>query len=337
MDSRGALYESASATCSGSTTSDSASAAIVRATRATLARPRPESGSRSTARSSSSDAASALVGCIPASLAAPSATRSRTTADASPGGEASSSALGRGIGNRQIEAIEQRPRDPVAIGGDPGGRARTVEARISAGAAGAEVHRADEAEVGREVCTTACSHDRDNTILERLPQGLEHRARELGELVEEEHSAMREADLAGPGDRTASDDGRRRGAVMRSAKRGLTEKARPVPSRPAIEWIRVTSRACSRLSGGRMAGSRRASIDFPCPAGLRAAGCGLRWRRSREHVGLAPARGRRPDRRRSAAAPARVSTSARSRTAVRSDRRRAGARRPERDGRQGQP
>src|SRR5262249_35011171 len=55
--SRGERYESASATCSGSTASAPASAATVRATRVTRARPRAERGSRSTARDSSSSAA----------------------------------------------------------------------------------------------------------------------------------------------------------------------------------------------------------------------------------------------------------------------------------------
>ena len=54
----GERYDSASATCSGSTDSAPASAAMVRATRATRARPRPERGTRSTARSSNADAAS---------------------------------------------------------------------------------------------------------------------------------------------------------------------------------------------------------------------------------------------------------------------------------------
>ena len=55
--SLGARYASASATCSGRTASEPPSAAIVRETPATFARPRPESGSRSTARVNSSSAA----------------------------------------------------------------------------------------------------------------------------------------------------------------------------------------------------------------------------------------------------------------------------------------
>src|SRR5262249_14303223 len=55
--SAGDRYESASARCSGSTSAAPESRAIVRATRDTRARPRPESGSRSTALASSSSAA----------------------------------------------------------------------------------------------------------------------------------------------------------------------------------------------------------------------------------------------------------------------------------------
>ena len=38
-------------------------------------------------------------------------------------------------------------------------------------------------------------------------------------------------------------------------------------TRPATEWMRVTSRACSSASGGRMPGSLRASIVLPVPGG----------------------------------------------------------------------
>ena len=94
----GERYESASATCSGTYLRRTpASAAIVRATRATRARPRPESGSRSTARSSSSEAAAGRRGSSRRSRASAPTTRSRTAADGSPGGAASSSARGRGI------------------------------------------------------------------------------------------------------------------------------------------------------------------------------------------------------------------------------------------------
>ena len=36
---------------------------------------------------------------------------------------------------------------------------------------------------------------------------------------------------------------------------------------PATEWTRVTSSASGRVNGGKMPGSRRASIVFPVPGG----------------------------------------------------------------------
>ena len=77
-------------------TSLSASAATVRATRATRARPRAESGSRSVARVSSSLASSVRLGAASLSRSRAATTRVRTGSDASLGPAASSVARGRG-------------------------------------------------------------------------------------------------------------------------------------------------------------------------------------------------------------------------------------------------
>jgi hypothetical protein len=66
---------------------------------------------------------------------------------------------------------------------------------------------------------TADPGDGNGPVLERLAQCLEDRARELGQLVEEEDAPMRERDLAGTRARAATDDGRRRGAVVGGAER----------------------------------------------------------------------------------------------------------------------
>ncbi len=57
-------------------------------------------------------------------------------------------------------------------------------------------------------------------------------------------------------------------AVWCGARNGRTATSgRPGASRPATEWMRVTSRASSSVSGGRIPGRRRASIVFPMPGG----------------------------------------------------------------------
>ena len=78
---------------------------------------------------------------------------------------------------------------------------------------------------------------------------------------------MGEAHLAGTRAHTAADHGRRRGAVMRRAKRRRREQGPLGASSPATEWMRVTSSASSRVSAGSSDGSRRASIVLPVPGG----------------------------------------------------------------------
>ena len=179
--------------------SDPASAAIVAATRATRARPRPESGSRSTARVSSSSASR----------------RSLRLALAKPrtGGE---HALANGRrclarAGRQLTGTRTRHRDDA----DRSGRAAPARAsrgsaasrcgvqahssgRVAARPARAEVHRRDELEARREDHPARHPRNADVAVLERLPQRLERGALELGQLVEKEHAAVREARLAGP-------------------------------------------------------------------------------------------------------------------------------------------
>ena len=78
---------------------------------------------------------------------------------------------------------------------------------------------------------------------------------------------VREARLAGLGDEpppmTAATD-----AVWCGARNGGTvTSGRPGGSRPATEWMRVTSSASAGGNRGRMPGNRRASIVFPVPGG----------------------------------------------------------------------
>ena len=167
------------------------------ATRATRARPRPESGSRSTARARRS-CAPLLAG----TAAPPSRPRAATTRLAD-----SRRSLAR-------LAPQARPRAAAAARlrgrSDPGAPARACrgsgrsaaassvhsDGRIAAGAARAQVHRPDELESRGEDRAAADSRDGDRPVLERLAQGLEHRSRELRQLVEQEHAVVREGRLS---------------------------------------------------------------------------------------------------------------------------------------------
>ena len=123
----------------------------MRATRATRARPRPESGTRSTARSSSADAASVRRRTSPSRSRCPPrdhprshrrrrlARRRRELLGARPRHR-----------DDEVEPIEERARHLLAVGGDPLRAAAAVGGRIAPPTARAQVHRRDEPEARRE-------------------------------------------------------------------------------------------------------------------------------------------------------------------------------------------
>ncbi len=111
------------------------------------------------------------------------------------------------------------------------------------------------------------ARDDDVAGLDRLAQRLEHRRGELGQLVEEQHAIDGRGDLARPGARAAADHAppsRRNDAARGTA--AVREHAASVRS-PASEWIIETSSTSAGSSGGRIDGSRAASIDLPEPGG----------------------------------------------------------------------
>ncbi len=170
FSSFGARYESASATCDASTASAPASAAIVTATRATRARPRPESGRCSTARVSSASAFSSRRGVRAAESRA---RRCDTLADRSGTLAPSGSELDRARArddDHEVESIEQRAGELVAVGGEPLRGARARDRRISARTARAQIHRPDELERRRVERRPFGAGDADLTVLERLSQ-----------------------------------------------------------------------------------------------------------------------------------------------------------------------
>ena len=249
----------------GSTAAAPASAAIVRATRATRARPRPESGSRSTALERSSEQR-------PFGAAA-------TAADARAHralGPHARRRLGRRRGelgrarprhrDGEVEPVEQRARELLPVCGEPLRRARALDGGIATSAARAHVHRPDELEPRREHRVPADARDRDERRPRAAAAATRARARELRQLVHEQHASVRERDLARTRARAAADDRRRRRSVMGSAE-GRHGHERPPAAADRRPSGCASPRAPPPRQGGRMPGSRRASMVLPVPGG----------------------------------------------------------------------
>ena len=145
-----------------------------------------------------------------------------------------------------VDAVEQGAGDALAVGFDLAWRAAAFAFRIAEVAAGAGVHGGDEHEAGGEGEAAGGAGDGDLAVFERLAQDLERGALNSGSSSRKrtpwwarETSPGR--GLVPPPSRPASEMvwcGERNGRVAR--------KPRRVSSRPATEWILVTSMASSR-------------------------------------------------------------------------------------------
>ena len=127
--------------------------------------------------------------------------------------------LHRGNFEMDIDPIEERPRDAREI-------ALHVESSAGAGvmwvakpAAGTGIHRRGEHEARRIRETHRRARDGHHAVFHRLAQHLEHVLAEFRQLVEKEHSAMRQAHLTGTRIGAATDQAGIRDRVMRRSKR----------------------------------------------------------------------------------------------------------------------
>ena len=226
----------------------------------------PDSGSRSTARSSSSVASFVR----PRSrhvqpLARRSATRCRTgigrphRAERPAPPRAGAASPRRGRSGREAHATACPGTRTAAAASTcsrpPDRRARRRDRGSSPRRAGSAPGRR-----ARPPTRAMLTH----AVLERLPQRLERGPLELGELVEDEHASMGEADLARLRPRARPRRVPRRTRCSAESEAGASvTSGRSAASIPATEWMRVTSIASPGESGGRIPGSRRASIVFP--------------------------------------------------------------------------
>jgi hypothetical protein len=90
--------------------------------------------------------------------------------------------------------------------------------------AGTRIHGTDQHESRRERRRSGRARDDHAALLERLTEQIERVSMELEDLVEKEHSVMRETHFAGARLRPASNEGRVRRRVMGRAKRTVGDQ-----------------------------------------------------------------------------------------------------------------
>ena len=96
-----------------------------------------------------------------------------------------------------VDAVQQRAGDALLVAGDDLVGAGARLDRVAVIAARAGVHRRDQLEVGGKSQRALGAADGDHLVFHRLAQHLQDAHAELGQLVQEEHAAVRQGDLAG--------------------------------------------------------------------------------------------------------------------------------------------
>jgi hypothetical protein len=96
----------------------------------------------------------------------------------------------------EVDAIEERAGEALPVALDRAGAADAFAGARIEPAARARVGRGDEQERGGELEGAVDAIDRDGALLQRLAQPLDGRARELGELIEEQDAVVGERDFA---------------------------------------------------------------------------------------------------------------------------------------------
>ena len=181
--------------------------------------------------------------------------------------------LGRVHFEAQVEAVEQRRRQPAAV---PRALRLGAFAARPAATARARVRARDEEEVGREHDRHRLARDAHDVLLDRLAQRVERVRWELAQLVEEQHPAVCQRHLAGAESaRAAADERGRRRGVMRRAERASARQTVPrsmtggrVDARDLERLVGVEGRQDGRQPAGehRLSGARRAGEQHVMPA-----------------------------------------------------------------------
>ena len=106
-----------------------------------------------------------------------------------------------------VDAVNERARDSAAIFLDLQRRAFAGSLGVAQVSARTGIHGGDEHDLGRKGDDRMDSADGDVAVLQRLTDGLEDVAGELGEFVKKQDAVMGEAELAGRGDGASANEG----------------------------------------------------------------------------------------------------------------------------------
>ena len=196
------------------------------------------------------------------------ATRAATSALVSfGGGRVRSEAFTARHFDLDIHPVEQRPRNARLV---VGGAARALAAgvaRLSRHAASARVHRGDQLEARRIGDVVIGARHHGLARLQRLAQRFQHARLEFRQA----RRGTERRDAPAPSRRAWRASRRRPGPACwpndAGARKGRRRDSLPPSSSPASEATMLTSSISRGSSGGRIEGSRCASIDLPAPGG----------------------------------------------------------------------
>ena len=165
-----------------------------------------------------------------------------------------------------VDPVEQRPAEPCPIAGGHRWVAAALTPRVALVSARTRIGCGDEQETCRKADRALRPRDPHAAFLEWLAQRLERGPRKLGS--SSRNSTPCCARLASPGAGGPPPPTSPAAEIeWCGARNGLRCTSGAGPSTPATLWIRVTSSASPRLSGGMIEGRRLAAIDLPLPGG----------------------------------------------------------------------
>ena len=132
----------------------------------------------------------------------------------------------------QIDSVEQWPGEPTPVA--PPFRFATAAGalRVAPPTAGARIGGAHQGNAAGEAAALTGAADPHLSLLKGLAQLIEHGAAELGQLIEEQHTIVGQAQLPRSRQRAAANQGRGRAAVVWAAEGTPADQASTLRQQP---------------------------------------------------------------------------------------------------------